>query len=60
MQERGMKNKIPEQHPTKPNDERAKGASIDANVELGEEELSKVAGGTCAKGEHIPKVKIIV
>ena len=55
-----MKNKIPEQRPTKPNDERAKGASIDANVELGEEELSKVAGGTCAKGEHFPKVKIIV
>jgi len=57
-----MKNKIPERRPTKPNDERAKGASIDANTELGEEELSKVAGGTmtCAKGEHFKKVKLIV
>jgi hypothetical protein len=61
MQESGMnKQKIREQSPTKPNDEPAKGASIDINMELGEEDLSKVSGGTCAKGQHIPKVKIIV
>ena len=55
-----MKNKIREQNPKKLNDERAKDASIDANMELGDEELSQVSGGTCAKGEHFKKVKIIV
>ena len=54
------KQKIREQSPTKPNDEPAKGASIDVHMELGEEDLSKVSGGTCAKGQHIPKVKIIL
>jgi len=46
--------------PIKPSDKRAKDASIDAGVELGDEELSQVSGGrlTCVKGEHIPKVKI--
>jgi hypothetical protein len=53
-----MKNKIREQRPTKPTDESVKGTSIDVNSELGEEELSKAAGGACVKGEHIPKVKI--
>jgi len=57
-QESGMKNKIREQRPTKPTDESVKGTSIDVNTELGEEELSKAAGGACVKGEHIPKVKI--
>jgi hypothetical protein len=54
MQENGMKNQIREQSPTKPKDERAKDASIDANMELGEEELSKVSGGRrpCASGQH--------
>jgi hypothetical protein len=61
MQESGMKNKIREQTPTKPNDERVKDASIDGNIELGDEELSKVSGGrlTCVKGEHIKTGKII-
>ena len=60
IQESGMKNKIREQSPTKPNDKRAKDASIDAGVELGEEELSQVSGGrlSCAKGEHIKVVKL--
>ena len=55
-----MKKQIREQSPAKQNDDRAKDASIDINMELGEAELSKVSGGTCAKGQHIPKVKIIV
>ena len=57
-----MKNKIREQSPIKPSDKRAKDASIDAGVELGDEELSQVSGGrlSCAKGEHIPKVKITI
>ena len=57
-----MKKQIREQSPTKLNDDRAKDASIDAGTELGEAELSKVSGGrlTCAKGEHIPKVKITI
>jgi hypothetical protein len=62
MQESGMKNKIREQSPTKPNDKRVKDASIDVSTEIGDEELSQVSGGrlTCVKGEHIPKVKITV
>jgi hypothetical protein len=61
MQESGMKNKIREQNPTKPNDERVKDASIDVNVELGDEELSKVSGGrNCVKGEHYKEVKLTV
>jgi hypothetical protein len=62
MQESGMKNKIREQSPIKPSDKRAKDASIDAGVELGDEELSQVSGGrlSCVKGEHNPKVKITV
>jgi hypothetical protein len=56
-----MKNKIREQNPTKPNDERVKDASIDVNVELGDEELSKVSGGrNCVKGEHIKEGKLTV
>ena len=62
MQESGMdKQKIREQSPKKPKDEGAKAATIDANMELGDEELSKVSGGTltCVKGEHFKKVIII-
>jgi hypothetical protein len=59
MQESGMKNQIREQSPKKPKDERAKSTSIDVNMELGDEELSQVSGGTCAKGEHFKKVRII-
>ena len=57
-----MKNKIREQSPTKPNDKRAKDASIDVSAEIGDEELSQVSGGrlSCAKGEHFKKVKITV
>jgi hypothetical protein len=53
MQESGMKSKIREQSPTKPNDKRAKDASIDLSTEIGDEELSQVSGGHCVKGEHI-------
>ena len=55
-----MKNKIREQSPTKPNDKRAKDASIDVSAEIGDEELSQVSGGrlSCAKGEHIKVVKL--
>ena len=57
-----MKNKIREQSPTKPNDKRAKDASIDVSAEIGDEELSQVSGGrlSCAKGEHIKVVKLSV
>jgi hypothetical protein len=62
MQESGMKNKIREQSPKKLNDERAKDGSIDANTELGDEELSKVSAGrmSCVKGEHLKKVKLTI
>ena len=55
-----MKNKIREQSATKPNDKRAKDASIDVSAEIGDEELSQVSGGrlSCAKGEHIKVVKL--
>lgn len=55
-----MKNKIREQSPAKPNDKRAKDASIDVSAEIGDEELSQVSGGrlSCAKGEHIKVVKL--
>ena len=48
--------------PTKPNDERAKPSLIDVEMELGEQELSNVSGGSlhlsCANGQHFSKAKI--
>jgi len=31
-------------------------SSNDGKIELNEEELSRVSGGACAAGKHIPKV----
>jgi hypothetical protein len=48
--------------PTKPNDQRAKRSLIDVEMELGEQELSNVSGGSlhlsCVKGQHFAKGKI--
>jgi hypothetical protein len=48
--------------PTKPNDEPAKRSLIDVEMELGEQELSNVSGGSlhllCANGRHFAKGKI--
>jgi hypothetical protein len=46
-----------------PNRERISASSIQAEMELGVEELSNVSGGrglmlVCASGRHIPRVKI--
>ncbi|MBR1284287.1 hypothetical protein JQ597_19750 [Bradyrhizobium sp. AUGA SZCCT0177] len=57
-----MNNQIRDLGPTKPSNERAKRSLIDVEMELGEEELSNVSGGslhlTCAKGQHFATGRI--
>jgi len=35
-----------------------KPSSNDGKIELNEEELSRVSGGACVAGKHIPKVSL--
>ncbi|MBR1233400.1 bacteriocin [Bradyrhizobium sp. AUGA SZCCT0182] len=57
-----MNNQIRDLGPTKPSNERAKRSLIDVEMELSEEELSNVSGGslhlTCAKGQHFATGRI--
>jgi hypothetical protein len=62
IQERDMSDQIRELSPAKSNNERANCSLMHVEVELGEEELSIVSGGSlhlmCAKGQHFAKVKL--
>jgi hypothetical protein len=59
-----MNNQIRELNPTRrPNGERVNASSVRVEMELGDEELSKVSGGRglalkCATGRHFAAVKI--
>ena len=57
-----MNNQIRDLGPTKSNNERAKRSLIVVEMELGEEQLSNVSGGSlhlsCAKGQHFATGKI--
>jgi len=57
-----MNNQIRDLGPTNPNNERAKRSLTVVEMELGEEQLSNVSGGSlhlsCAKGQHFATGKI--
>jgi hypothetical protein len=58
-----MNHQVHKLNPSKLNNESVKGSPAYVEMELGEEELSKVSGGrglysACVKGQHFPSVKI--